>query len=445
MDQWTPRNPEFYTKVKSFVEAAIKTLAPIAREIENLPYQKREKITILNDSSWEFEEETIADWEFFIQTSDEITHLTEFMALDVFMKNDPVISNHINKRDGTINARTRMTCLSYMSFLLCQQLEHLLIGINDSNYHLLDFKRNYQELEDFFYTDTISLRAICFLTNFQMNLDEIHLNDQFLIQKLSDADLEALINKQFPVFPDSIRGFMFSHYIFEIQYQIRKVCCVESSPSQFKVRLNIHTYDKLLDQLITSLRLFKHGDLQCSGVVILPPKGHNFSIMTSFDTFQHIDTGGDIYKLEKEEVSEFNKFFLQYTLIDPLKLLPISVPLRRLNFAYERPLLEDKLIDYVIAFEALFFKSGESGELTHKLAVRVARLLSQTYEERAAIHKEMKDIYGIRSKIVHGEVTTISREVVTKAEGILRKSLKVLLGKMPIPNYDELISHLDLD
>ena len=89
--------------------------------------------------------------------------------------------------------------------------------------------------------------------------------------------------------------------------------------------------------------------------------------------------------------------------IDLRQLVPLNIAISRFNYAYERNKLEDKLIDYMIAFEALFFKHGEIGEFRHKLAVRVARFLKQNYDERKEIMKRMMEFYDKRSAIVHGK------------------------------------------
>jgi hypothetical protein len=56
----------------------------------------------------------------------------------------------------------------------------------------------------------------------------------------------------------------------------------------------------------------------------------------------------------------------------------------------------------VTALEALLTKNEETEGLTYRLSMRLANLLGHSPEARKARFAEMKKVYGIRSKIVHG-------------------------------------------
>ena len=79
------------------------------------------------------------------------------------------------------------------------------------------------------------------------------------------------------------------------------------------------------------------------------------------------------YTLNKMEKGEFVAFWNTIDKLDLERPATLSVAVRRFNYAYERHHLEDKLVDFMVAFEALFFKEGEFGEFRHKLSTRVAR------------------------------------------------------------------------
>ena len=51
------------------------------------------------------------------------------------------------------------------------------------------------------------------------------------------------------------------------------------------------------------------------------------------------------------------------------------ISLRRFNYSLTSFRYDDKLIDMVIAFEALLFKNGEKNELLYRLKIRTAKLL----------------------------------------------------------------------
>jgi len=66
----------------------------------------------------------------------------------------------------------------------------------------------------------------------------------------------------------------------------------------------------------------------------------------------------------------------------------------------ERQSPEDALVDLVIALESLFGDVG--GEFRLRISTALAWLLGEDVDKRAAIQKDAKRAYDIRSKIVHG-------------------------------------------
>jgi len=65
----------------------------------------------------------------------------------------------------------------------------------------------------------------------------------------------------------------------------------------------------------------------------------------------------------------------------------------------QRP--EEAFLHYAIALETIMLGTQKSKEIGRKLRMRTALLAEDTPEKRAEIKKEIKDLYSIRSKIVH--------------------------------------------
>ena len=100
----------------------------------------------------------------------------------------------------------------------------------------------------------------------------------------------------------------------------------------------------------------------------------------------------------------------------------------RFNSSYERRDLADRLIDLVIALEALF-GDGEASSITYKVAMRGASWLHAPGSERCTTFRTIKKFYSERSKVVHGSShkDTISQRV-DELEGMVRASLRRFLG-----------------
>lgn len=89
-----------------------------------------------------------------------------------------------------------------------------------------------------------------------------------------------------------------------------------------------------------------------------------------------------------------------------------------------------------IALEALFGDEGTSGEITHKLAERIALFLTTTPDEARELYHITKKSYQKRSVIVHGRFNNDSAidEFMAHTEAILRTTLRHLLDKPDLLN-----------
>jgi Apea-like HEPN len=59
------------------------------------------------------------------------------------------------------------------------------------------------------------------------------------------------------------------------------------------------------------------------------------------------------------------------------------------------------LIDLAICYESLFSKKGDM-DSCHKLALKLARLIGNDFDDRIHYYQNIKNLYGERSTIMHG-------------------------------------------
>jgi hypothetical protein len=79
----------------------------------------------------------------------------------------------------------------------------------------------------------------------------------------------------------------------------------------------------------------------------------------------------------------------------------VDIAVRRiLEAVSERVNPIDGFVDAVIAWENLF--GSTEGELTFRISAAMASLLESTPERRIERQKQLKKLYGERSRIVHG-------------------------------------------
>jgi hypothetical protein len=92
------------------------------------------------------------------------------------------------------------------------------------------------------------------------------------------------------------------------------------------------------------------------------------------------------------------------------------VAARRLNLAFLRSSEQDSIIDVAIGLETLLVPDGGQGEITHKLAMRLAAICKmQKFEshEASEVFDICKKIYAFRSSVAHGSQDVSKKRTIT--------------------------------
>ena len=130
------------------------------------------------------------------------------------------------------------------------------------------------------------------------------------------------------------------------------------------------------------------------------------------------------YPLDDDILDGFIEFFNRHWPVlrgNPPSFL--STGTMRFNSSYERRDLADRLVDLVVALEALF-GDGESGSISYKVATRCAYWLYPQGEERLATFESLRKLYGMRNSVIHGGSNASPTEgQVDQLEAMVRMSL----------------------
>jgi hypothetical protein len=101
---------------------------------------------------------------------------------------------------------------------------------------------------------------------------------------------------------------------------------------------------------------------------------------------------------------------------------PLRIAVRRFGGSFERLGDEDRLIDYMIALEALLGRENEA--ISYRIPLRSSTLLGASALERARIFDVLKAAYNLRSQFAHGSCgqrksVSISGEIVSWKDFLL--------------------------
>jgi hypothetical protein len=111
--------------------------------------------------------------------------------------------------------------------------------------------------------------------------------------------------------------------------------------------------------------------------------------------------------LTSEDIARLRKIF---ALVQRAKndntLRYLQLPLRRLRVSTTRQNEEDHFVDCIIGLERLLAHDTDKLEATFRFRLRGAALLSDAYGNARDRYRLMSQLYGTRSRVVHGGVTS---------------------------------------
>ena len=90
---------------------------------------------------------------------------------------------------------------------------------------------------------------------------------------------------------------------------------------------------------------------------------------------------------------------------------------------------EQSFLLFAIALESAVLPLKTNQELSFRLAVRTARLLGKTAAEREEMQKAVRDLYGLRSKIVHSGSYEVTDEDLGQLRTLTKRALIRLLQR----------------
>jgi len=158
------------------------------------------------------------------------------------------------------------------------------------------------------------------------------------------------------------------------------------------------------------------------------------------------------YRLAESEIEELKTIYKLVSKVTSRYPDSFALALSRFNDYFGRINELDGLLDLVIALEALF--AGESQEIGYSLALRCSYFLEPDTKKRKDIFTRLRDIYAIRSYIVHGRAGLPRKwrklrgedydiaiaSVIDDAEGYVRQAIRKIIADKHLDKFQNLVS-----
>jgi hypothetical protein len=381
-------NLELHEKVKSYVKAAIQYIT----EAADLPSSQSEPITSR-----------------LIFLRKEFETLPEYQECLLTFKNHPAVFDQFNRLTGIGMAGSCSWPVETFMLHLPQ-----LLGIHNEicEFNEAFFEEGYSKLEETFYSDEISFEVIAPLQGPKFN-ELIKLEDNLEICLVNVKDLTPIIDNDSIKRKDKVNLLdLETCWAIRTSYRLPKILGHNEDDREKRYEQDKENEEKreytneIVEQVVIALRLYSYytdrfSDIYPATILhrarsLLFPQKKTFRIRY-FPDFSFT------WNYNSEFTKTFQKFWYSFRAKSVIERKFIGVAARRFSFAHERYNSQDKIVDLLIAAEALFLcDQGGIGELRYRLSLRAAFFLTDDSQTRKRIFADFKTAYDLRSKIVHG-------------------------------------------
>jgi len=409
------RDKELHQHCKQFVQSSLEIIhKTLGHSKISFPSREVLKVEFEKDGSgYGTRTEKAPDIYLFIFMIEEIRNSQAYKSLTQYLLNNKDIRNLYTEYEITRSLPT--------SFLAKYLEKSPKITFEEGV-----FKEVSESFEKYLFSSSVQYRMYAVVSNLEIDTKILSLEKNLNIVSISENGFSKILN--FYAYPSMSSGFPRflspKTAILERTFKVRKNPeVVVNSPTK-------EQYSKtafLFSRVITTLRLFKAGVVGFNTVFGEKLSEWEGGMSARGSAFKPAISGKG-YRLVQSEENELKKLWSEMKDIDLAERKSVGLAMRRFGYAYERTLNEDKIIDFMIAFESLFLRGRKAPTRTGQyIGLGCSMLLGKNAKEREEINDFLVKVYEMRNKIVHGSEVRVKPQLISRTEGYLRESIKELL------------------
>lgn len=351
-----------------------------------------------------------------------LTKTPEFQVCEEAMRADPLIGHSVDQLVGSVLSASALKAPIAIIQLLGQ-------SIIDGQVSTVALERELEQLREYFLSQTVERRFFVGVFGVRIIDEQIDLPGGVRLRSMGSNDIESLI--QTGVGETSELGLFFPgehrtvaglpDMIAEVRYQI-PVWRPEDIDLPHFDRSVLPDMHRIGEQVLTTLALLTNAPVARTGVIV--EDLHWFNNGRSWSAHpQRTAVSAAVAQLGQSDVERLVEVYEQLASEGVTNRKNLELALRRFVLALSRTRDDDRLIDLVIAGEALLLK--KRSKLLLQLAQRAAALAEGTTLSPREVFDRMRDAYRVRSNVVHGEDVAADKLKTTRIE--LEADLRVLL------------------
>ncbi|HLI63381.1 MAG TPA: hypothetical protein VKV05_08265 [Terriglobales bacterium] len=372
----------------------------------------------------------------------ELVHLPEFKNCVDELTKDQTIASHFDKHIsicalGSYRGLTAVTALT--------QLIQCLLASSSGSYDSGHVEHVYRQFEDTFYCDTLECQAIApiqgwFISDALLQgrngAPLLQLSDEVEIRALTPHEREGvyqfeLVRRHGPEWTDRT-------FAITVRYRLSKILMPfdgeDSLQQQRTAEQTILKANDRVDEVLQALRIFDEGSLRQGGVLhcINSPLFVQVRRIFAKPLADPLANSLSLYVIkDAQQLANLKEFWGSLRRAKGKDSRFLIVAMRRFSDADERHRIEDRVIDLMIAAEALS-QASTTSEKGKKIAHHIASFSQSDYR---TIKAHMLETYQLRNSIMHegdasawliktGRKSQDLRPFVCTAERYLRHALR---------------------
>jgi len=323
------------------------------------------------------------------------------------LRSDMVIGRHLDRLVGTNVTAFRIEARNILASLI--------LAMRDDKgrfrFTTKKFQSKWQELSDFFGAERIAYKTVAPLPNLAIPTFPLRLNDELVLDRLTEDEVTRCYSvgvlRPHPVgFPlieskDAV-GIRRTTFVPKVIRQGDEPFEPPEAEAGYEGSFGkrpLFRDDLTIGDVLSAFRLFKRTHMRAAGLAIWTDApwlaGGTQSRVLGWWPY------GGGFELSEVDVPQFLELWRLLEKQDAR----FRFSIHRFNLAFEPRLLADRIVDLVIAAEALLLSDLDEryrGELRFRFALRAAKFIEHARYSEHEVFRVMRQAYDARSAIAHG-------------------------------------------
>ena len=337
--------------------------------------------------------------------SDEwLRSLPDYQSSLECLKSDVVVGPHLDRLVGISMSRFLLEPNKIVMHLLyAMQDDEGRLGFTDER-----FRSKWTELVGFFAENQIATKMVAPLPYLVVPEWPLRLSNELVLDRLTDDEVTRCYRVGV-IRPHSLSSpLIFGDVAVGIRRTVLSPKLIERGDEPHEPReagegsfgnRPLSRGELVVNDVLSAMRLFKKTQVQTAGLVSWTDSLW-MNAATVFHPLGRWPYSGE-FELTEGEVPRF----LELWRVLEERASDLDFCIHRFNLAFDRGLLADRIVDLVIAAEALFLSDMDEayrGELRFRFALRAAKFIEHPSYNEHDIFLVMRQAYDARSAIVHG-------------------------------------------